>query len=299
MALYYPQAIIDSRFNQEKRCIEYYVSWRGYKECTWERANHNQAHNIVHRTDLVEQYNEMSRERHAATPNGGFAYYRVSTSRQSRPMEGHTSIEVQRDHVEQYCADAGIDLLDSVSESYSASNISRLTGLRHLLDMASRGHTIFVYDASRFSRDIAGSLAMLKEVDERGIRLYFVKEKITYPGNASQRFQLRSHLNAATFMSELLSERVRESVRYRRDRGGYVGGVAPFGYTTERGEDGIRRKVADPAEMVLVHNICRAYRRSGKCASVAMGMHRRDTKIRGRPASTGAVRRIVKHFGWM
>lgn len=282
--LYLPDKIVDSKFENNK--LFYYIKWKGYKELTWEPER-----NISHRTDLIEEFKNMDSICNLSLQAQAYIYCRVSTKEQSKYSNGHTSLEVQEEECRKYCESIGVKVISVVKEIYSAKNMDMMKGLNYLIDIATRGQHIYVYDISRFSRNTHHALNILEILKNKGVSLVSVSEKITY-SDPNSRNQFRLQLCSANHVSEICSEKVKASVRFRRARGDYIG-RAPFGFKTEVDEKtNIRILVQDPEEMKIISCIDKLY----KTKSVSLIkdiLIKKDYTFRNRTPTVISVLRIV------
>ena len=245
--LYMPEKIIDANFENNR--VFYYVKWKGYKTPTWEPEHH-----ISHRTDLIEDFRNMESISNLSMKSQAYIYCRVSTKEQSKYSSGHSSLEVQEEECRKYCESLNINVISVVKEVYSAKNMDMMKGLQYLIDIATRGQHIYVYDISRFSRNTHHALNILEILKDKGVSLVSVSEKITY-SDPNSRNQFRLQLCSANHVSEICSEKVKASIRFRRARGDYIG-RAPFGFTTEVDEKtNIRSLVPHQKEMEIIQFI--------------------------------------------
>ena len=283
---YYPEEIIDSKFENNK-CY-FLVKWRGYKEPTWEPKEH-----VSHRTDLINSHRDMLLIENLSMKTGGYIYARVSSKNQSNYDEGHTSLDVQEQEIYKYCKNNNINVIRVVKEVYSARNMDKLVGLQYLCDIASSGQTIYVYDISRFSRNVHHALNILEELNDRNISVHSVSENITY-SNASGRNQFRLQLCASNYFSDLCSQKVNASIAFRRSRGDYIGST-PYGYTTEVDKKtNIRMRVICPSEMKIIEDIRKM---SGSIEDIVTKLIKDGVKSRKRDPTVRGVKRITKFRG--
>jgi len=283
--LYYPEKIIDSDYKDNQ--LYYHVKWKGYKETTWEPENH-----ISHRTDLIQEYRDMTMIENMRLNNGGYIYCRVSSKEQSKYTEGHTSLEVQEEKIRDHCTENNIEIIECVREIYSARNMDKMKGLQYLLDIVPAGSTIFVYDISRFSRNIQHALNILDTLSKKNINVYSVSENINY-NTPSGRNQFRLQLCSSTYFSDMLSQKIKASNLYRSRRGDYIGGTA-FGFKTEVNQNNIRMKVEDKEEMDIIEKIRERKDKSEK--EILKYLNKNNITFRNRAPTVSGVKRILKRF---
>lgn len=284
--LYYPKEIIDSKF--ENNICYYLIQWKGYKERTWEPAN-----NMSHLPDLINEYRDMTAIQNLNMSSGGYIYCRVSTQKQSKYSEGHTSLLVQEQEIRKYCEEKEINVLKVVHEAYSARNMEKMDGLNYLCDIAVPGQKIFVYDISRFSRNTRDALNCLKELNDRDISIVSVTENITYD-SASSMNQFRLQLCASNYYSDICSEKVKASISFRRNRGDHIGST-PFGFTTEVDEKtNVRSMVPCEHEMIIIDQIRKI--KNKHVSHIVDYLKNEKISFRHRIPTKSGVRRIISRF---
>jgi DNA invertase Pin-like site-specific DNA recombinase len=286
--LFYPEKIIDSKF--EKNKSYFLVKWHGYKTPTWEPEKY-----LSHRKDLIDDHRDMFLIENLDMKTGGYIYCRVSSTQQSKYNDGHTSLQVQEKYIREYCETNDINVIRVVKEVYSARNMDKLCGLKYLCDIASAGQTIYVYDISRFSRNIHHSVNILEELKDRKISVHSVSENITY-SNSSGRNQFRLQLCASTYYSDLCSHKVKASIAFRRARGDYIGNTS-YGYMTEVDKKtNIRIKIPCVPEMKVIESIREMDKRWVHPNIIVDTLIKKGINFRGRiPVLTG-VKRIISRL---
>ena len=97
--------------------------------------------------------------------------------------------------------------------------------LQELLDWVREGDTIVVTSFDRLARNVDDLRRIVQEQTRRGVRLEFIKEKLTFTGQDSPMANLLlSVLGAvAEFERELIRERQLEGIRRAKQRGVYTG----------------------------------------------------------------------------
>jgi DNA invertase Pin-like site-specific DNA recombinase len=275
----YPDSIIDSKFEHNR--LYYLVKWKRYKVPTWEPAS-----NIAHRTDLVQLYrDDLILDDLSISEQVGYIYCRVSTK---VTREGQTSLAVQEATIRAFCTEQKIKISKCIHESYTARDMNKLKGLQYLCDIARPGQTIYVYDVTRFSRNIHHALHVLDVLVAKNVTIHSVHENITFD-SSSGRNQFRLQLCASQYYSELISTRVKESIVIRRKRGDYIG-RAPFGCKT-RIQRGKRILVPLESEKRIVDQI-----RQMKYLHPMTIVHRLKIKhvlLRGKQPSLYIIKRIL------
>ena len=280
MTMAYPDSILDSKFENNR--LYYLVKWKRCKLPTWEPD-----HNISHRTDLVEAYRDMLILHDLSISEQiGYIYCRVSTKTGGI---GDTSLDVQEATIRTWCNEQNIKIVKCVHETYTARDMNKLKGLRYLCDIARPGQTIYIYDITRFSRNIHHALNILESLITKNVTIYSVHENIAFDNSSSGRNQFRLQLCASQYYSELISTKVKESIVVRRRRGDYIG-RAPFGFKTYV-QNGIRMLTSLDSEKQIIDRIRRIKYRHPMYIVRTLKIDK--VLFRGKPPSLYLIKRIL------
>lgn len=181
-------------------------------------------------------------------------YARVSTEEQ---VDG-TSLAEQRRQIAGLAMTAGLDGLEQVEDtgiSGATPIFKRPAGAR--LANLQRGDVVLVAKLDRLSRDAADALTVIREWEAAGVRLIINGwGECIGPhaqGNAG-RLMLEVMAVFAGHERRVLKERQRDGQRAKREAGGHIGGVAPFGYRKE-GTGRAARLVPDPEQQAALGTI--------------------------------------------
>lgn len=146
-------------------------------------------------------------------------YVRASTQEQNT--------EAQQYSCEQFCAENGLDVVKVVVEKCSAYKFDSQSGLEKILGEFSDINLV-VNSIDRLSRNVIKADGLLSVFNEKNITLMSCKERVSTI-TALGRHEFRSIISASQYESELISERVRNSVKYRKENGIHIG-KAKYGY---------------------------------------------------------------------
>lgn len=284
--LYYPSEIMDSKFENNK--LFYLVKWKNYTNPTWEPSK-----NIEHLKELLESYYTLKSFNNIGLKPTGYIYGRVSSKKQSEYSNGHTSLEIQEQQCLAFATGKDIKIVDCVKEARSGKDMNKLDGLNYLINIASKGQTIFIYDISRFSRNIKQALNILDKLSDKGVNIYSISEKITYTDLGS-RNQFRIQLCAANYVSEVCSAKVKASIEFRRKRGDHIG-PAPFGFKTiVDKKTHIRKLIKNPKEMKIITLI--RTQKTTDPVIILKTLNKHKIKFRNKNPTERSIKRIIKKF---
>lgn len=178
-------------------------------------------------------------------------YVRVSTEEQAR--EG-ISMEAQRASINAYCALRGLDLTEVVVDAGVSAGkpLATREGGQRLLDVVGRkeAHAVVAYKLDRIFRDAGDCLTITQEWDRTGVSLHLIDlgGQAIDTSTAMGRFFLTVMAGAAEMERNLVSERTKAAMAYKRSNGELVGAV-PYGFRLD--DDGVKL-VGDESEQAVV-----------------------------------------------
>ena len=170
----------------------------------------------------------------------------------------------------------------------------RPAGSRLLAD-ACPGDTICAAKLDRLFRSASDALVTVDALKKRGIKVILLDiaaEPVTENGVAKLFFTILSAV--AEFERGRIAERTADGRRAKREKGGHIGGAAPYGFRVE-GTERESRLVPIPEEQAMLEAIGKP---EGKSAwKVANKLNRRGFRTRsGKPFQTVQVQRILERL---
>jgi site-specific DNA recombinase len=166
-------------------------------------------------------------------PQSAVGYVRVSTEEQAR--EG-VSLSAQQERIRAYCTMRGLDLVAVVTDSGVSAGkpLHTRPGGQQVLDMVSRGEVanVVAMKLDRLFRDCADCLEVTRDWDRRGLALHLIDlgGQAIDTSTAMGRFFLTVMAGAAEMERNLVRERTAAAMAYKKARGEYTGGEAPYGW---------------------------------------------------------------------
>lgn len=160
--------------------------------------------------------------------------------------------------------------------------------------------TVVVYKIDRLTRSLIDFVRLIEIFDRRAVGLVSVSQAFD-TADSMGRMILNVLLTFSQFERELISERVRDSIRTRKRYGRIHGGVAPFGYDFRDGELQVVEAEADIIRFIYAQFLHRgtytaamtAVREAGLCSSLKTA--RNGTVRGGKPMSPGSVYNILRN----
>lgn len=178
-------------------------------------------------------------------------FCRVSTKKQGDPQ--HISLHAQEKYLRKTVRDIIGESTGETKEEKTPHRVKvhRLcssayksvpTAFVDIVDAARAGDIVITYRVDRLSRNIIKYLALLEELDEKGVKIYSKDENIWYRGNKVDFIQ---KILDGQRESQGISKRVRTSLDYRRERGDETFGSTKYGFMISRSEEDGRVMVVE------------------------------------------------------
>ena len=218
------------------------------------------------------------------------AYARVSTSSDEQIL----SLDMQKEHYESYIRSndeweyAGLYF----DEGISGTSMRKRDGLKKLVDDCDKGliDIVLTKSISRFCRNTTDCLAIVRKLNNIGVRIIFEKEKIDTNSMESE-LMLSILASMAEEESVSISENTKWSIKKRFQDGTYVVSYPPYGYANVDGEmivvpdeaETIRKIFADLLDGKSTHRIAEELN--------AMGIHTR----KGPKWNANTINGIIKN----
>lgn len=184
---------------------------------------------------------------------------------------------------------------------HSGSDLERpaLAKLMHDIE-AGLVDAVVVYKIDRLTRSLLDFVRLIEIFDRRGIALVSISQAFD-TSDSMGRMILNILLTFSQFERELISERVRDSIRTRKRHGRIHGGMAPFGY--DYAPDGLRIVEAEAqivrfifAEFLRLRryvSVMSAVREAGLTSTVKLT--KKGKKRGGTPICAGLVYNVLRN----
>ena len=217
-------------------------------------------------------------------------YTRISTDEEHQPY----SLEAQQQRLAAYVeSQDGWEVVCSYQDQMSGSTVERPDLKRALLDArAARFDLLLVYRVDRLSRSVRGLAQILEDLQEAGVVFRSATEPFDTASPAG-RMMVQMLGVFAEFERATIIDRVVAGMERKAARGGWNGGIVPFGYRL--GDDG--RLLSDPDEAPGVQQMFELYLK-GRLGAVAIGRRLAAggfTSRRGRPFSPVTVLKMLRN----
>lgn len=159
--------------------------------------------------------------------NKAIGYIRVSTADQAN--EG-ISLEAQAAKIRAYCELNDLELLTIFEDAGKTGKNMGRAGIQEALAMLQSGqaNALVVYKLDRLSRKTSDTLEAIEAIETAGAAFHSITEKVDTK-SALGKFFLTITAAFAQMERDVISERTKEALSYKKSQGQHLGAV-PFGY---------------------------------------------------------------------
>ena len=154
-------------------------------------------------------------------------YTRVSTSEQAQ--EG-ISLAAQSAKIRAYCELNDLELVEIIEDAVRTGKDMNRPGIKRALELIAAGEVsaLVVYKLDRLSRKTKDTLEIIEQIEKVGAAFHSITEKVDTK-SALGKFFLTITAAFAQMERDMIAERTREALSYKKEQGQYLGAV-PFGY---------------------------------------------------------------------
>jgi len=222
--------------------------------------------------------------------NTVIGYIRVSTTEQA--TEG-VSIDAQKEKIEAYCKACDLELAGiEVDAGFSAGTLER-PGFKSALDAlkAGKAHALLITKLDRLTRSLRDWTMLIETLFVSGRHsLISVSDSID-TRTASGRLVLNILVSVAQWEREIIRERTKEALAYKRHQGERYSGRAPYGY--QFGDD--NRLIVNKTEQLALQ-VARRLRNTGMpLRKISKALAQRGHLSRkGKPFSASSLAKMTK-----
>jgi len=215
-------------------------------------------------------------------------YSRVSTSQQA---QDGVSLEAQVKRCRSWANGMGYEVIgEHVDAGLSGKRADNRQGLQDALDIACREKAaLVVYSLSRLARSTKDALSIAERLRKAGADLVSMSENIDTT-SAAGKMVFRMLAVLSEFERDLVSERTKSALSYKRANGYKTGGSIPFGYDVD--EDG--RLMENQKEQKTIKLIMRLRRRGHSLRTIGSKLHEREISSKnGKAWNPKTIKRIL------
>jgi len=214
-------------------------------------------------------------------------YCRVSTEEQA--TEG-VSLDAQQEQIKTWCKANEYELTEVfVDAGLSGRQMRKREGLQKALKAISNDTALVAYSISRLARSLPDMLNICEQIDRKGGDLVSLTEQIDTT-NAAGRMMFNMLAAFAQYESEIIGERTKSAMQYKRANGEKYCHIVPFGYQEVNG-----RLIEIDKEIKIVKGIIRKHQQGISLRDIASKLN--DTGVstkRGGKWHASTVRQVIK-----
>lgn len=218
-------------------------------------------------TESLDDYVELNIKNQFNGKNA-IIYIRASTKEQCT--------DAQKFACDVYCNDNKLHVTKYYIEKCSAYKKNSQLFLNKLIS-ENENTNLIIFSVDRFSRNVKKSDELIAKLESKKIVLISVKENINL-NTAFGKHSFRNYVNTAQYESELISERVKNSIKYRKANNIHIG-KAPYGYKIEN-----RKLVKNEEEFAVIEFIIKNVSKKKSSSQLSLELYKLLTKL-GRPES--------------
>jgi len=216
-------------------------------------------------------------------------YCRVSTEEQA--TEG-VSLGAQQEQIKTWCKANEYELTEVfVDAGLSGRQMRKREGLQKALKAISNDTALVAYSISRLARSLPDMLNICEQIDRKGGDLVSLTEQIDTT-NAAGRMMFNMLAAFAQYESEIIGERTKSAMQYKRSKGEKYCHIVPFGYDEVNG-----RLIEVDKEIKIVKRIIRKHQQGISLRDIANKLN--DTGVstkRGGKWHASTIRQVIKRY---
>ena len=239
--------IIECRPNPNKHdSMEYHIKWVGVRKTQWIDESE------FIQNELLNEFKSYENNRlNKNLQRRAYIYCRTS----KRNADREVSLYDQEKFCLEFARKNKINIIGVFKDNgVSAKDMKNQRALNFVCNRLKKGELILFYDVSRFSRSTVQAVNRLQHLQENvGALAHSCHDGLTWNHVAQNRHNFRQNLSNAQLHSEVISEKVKSAIEFRRDRGDHIGRV-PYGYKTEL-VNNCRKLVINQDEQVVINKI--------------------------------------------
>jgi len=216
-------------------------------------------------------------------------YCRVSTEEQA--TEG-VSLDAQQEQIKTWCKANEYELTEVfVDAGLSGRQMRKREGLQKALKAISNDTALVAYSISRLARSLPDMLNICEQIDRKGGDLVSLTEQIDTT-NAAGRMMFNMLAAFAQYESEIIGERTKSAMQYKRSKGEKYCHIVPFGYDEVNG-----RLIKVDKEIKIVKRIIRKHQQGISLRDIANKLN--DTGVstkQGGKWHASTIRQVIKRY---
>lgn len=189
-------------------------------------------------------------------------YCRLSKPNKKNVLSGNNnekSLESQENECVKFCKNNNLRIKEVVCEICSAYNKkNKQNKLENILNNITSNDILIVWEISRFTRNIIDGTRRINIIRSKNAGIYIVNDRCGYPMTCEYPDIIRRIIYAQQ-ESDIISERIKRSIKTKREKGSYIGSFAPYGKKIIRDNNNISRLENNDDEQFVIKKIMDLY----------------------------------------
>jgi DNA invertase Pin-like site-specific DNA recombinase len=227
---------------------EYQIKWTGSEMLTWITEE-----NFIEK-DALEEFKQYERLRNnSSIVNKGYIYCRTS----KKSGNNGVSLYVQEQQCLDFAKKNNIHIVGCYrDDGVRASNIKKRHGLSYIMNKIQKGDILIFYDISRFSRHKDSAIELLEDLRNNvGVTVYSVFDNCVWDDNESNRSNFEKILDNSQYYSDMTSKKIKNAIKFKRDRGDYTGGYVTYGYKVDFTDSLVKKLIKNNDEILVIRKL--------------------------------------------
>jgi site-specific DNA recombinase len=214
-------------------------------------------------------------------------YIRVSSKEQA---ENGLSLQAQQAKIKAYAEMKDLELIEIIEDAgISAKNLKR-PGMERLLKLAENKEiqAVVVVKLDRMFRSVPNCLEVTKRFDQWGVSFHSIQESLDTK-TAVGRFFVTIVAALGALEREVIGERTKAVLRFKKENGQKTGGYTPFGYSNRKGA-----LIENGKEQRVIRRVKRLRKQGYNLSKIASLLNDKGIKTKhGKTWSAKQISRIV------
>ena len=203
-------------------------------------------------------------------------YIRVSTDEQAR---SGISLDLQESKIRDYTKLNDLELSKVIRDEGESGKDLKRPGMEEVINLVNgrKIEGIIVYKLDRLSRKVIDTLNLIEQFDRHGVAFHSITERIDTK-TAMGKFFITILSALAQMERDMISERTKGALNYKRSQGGLAGGI-PYGFTS-KGKKKEARLTKDDTEQKILKTILDTHAAGGSYNKIANELNRQEISTR-------------------
>lgn len=238
---------------------------------------------------------------HNINKKNAIIYCRLSKSNKkdnevSTGKNNEKSLDSQENECVNFCKDNNLKVLKVVREicsAYANHKKNKQIELEKILDNITSNDVLIVWEISRFSRNIIDGTRRINIIRSKRSGIYIVNDRCGYPMTCEYSDIIRRIIYAQQ-ESDIISERIRRSIRTKRDIGSYIGSFAPYGKKIIRDNNNILKLETNDYEQSIIKEIIEYYDNGKNYDEIFEILKKNNTLKRKKQWTINSIKKIIR-----